>query len=363
MSDQISIPSVLMRGGTSSGPFFHLKDLPADRDDMSKVLLSVMGSPDSRQIDGIGGATPLTSKVCIISPSEREDSDIDYLFAQVSVDEAFVDYGPTCGNMLSGVGPFAIHEGLIPAQGETTTVRIHAVNNGGLIEAVVQTPGGEVAYHGDYAISGAPGTGAPILLKFLDLVGGATGSLFPAGDPIIEVEGVEVTCIDVAMPMVLARAQDMGIRGDETSDDLTANTELMERLETIRLAASYKMGLGDARGKVMPKFGILSSPSDGGNIRSRYFTPLTCHEAHAVTGTMCISSASLLPSTIASEFVQVDHSGDQTIWIEHPLGKIDCAVEVFCEDGLNNTGIRSCGVYRTARRLMDGSVYVPAGIY
>ena len=142
MSDQISIPSVLMRGGTSSGPFFHLKDLPADRDDMSKVLLSVMGSPDSRQIDGIGGATPLTSKVCIISPSEREDSDIDYLFAQVSVDEAFVDYGPTCGNMRSGGGPFAIHEGLIPAQDETTTVRIHAVNNGGLIEAVVQTPGG-----------------------------------------------------------------------------------------------------------------------------------------------------------------------------------------------------------------------------
>ena len=363
MSDQISIPSVLMRGGTSSGPFFHLKDLPADRDDMSKVLLSVMGSPDSRQIDGIGGATPLTSKVCIISPSEREDSDIDYLFAQVSVDDAFVDYGPTCGNMLSGVGPFAIHEGLIPAQGATTTVRIHAVNNGGLIEAVVQTPGGEVAYHGDYAISGAPGTGAPILLKFLDLVGGATGSLFPAGDPIIKVEGVEVTCIDVAMPMVLARAQDMGIRGDETSAELTANTELIERLETLRLAASYKMGLGDARGKGMPKFGILSSSSNGGNIRSRYFTPLTCHEAHAVTGTMCISSASLLPGTIASEFVQVDHSGDQTIWIEHPLGKIDCAVEVFSEDGLNNTGIRSCGVYRTARRLMDGSVYVPAGIY
>ena len=358
MSKQIAIPAVLMRGGTSKGPYFLRHDLPENQDAMSAVLLAAMGSPDTRQIDGIGGATPLTSKVCIVSKSDRADADVNYLFAQVSVDQDFVDYGPTCGNMLSGIGPFAIEAGLIPADGDETRVRIHAVNIDALIEAVVQTPDGAVAYDGDCAIDGAPGTAAPILLKFMGIVGGKTGALFPAGAPIIEVEGIEVTCIDVAMPMVLARASDMGIIGNETAAELTANTDLMARMERIRQAASHKMGLGDATGKVMPKFGILSPSRQGGTITSRYFTPVTCHEAHAVTGTICISSACVLPGTIAQEVSGLIRTGTDEVVIEHPAGTIRAIIESEKKDGAAT--IISGGILRTARRLMAGEVYVPA---
>ena len=361
MPQQIAIPAVLMRGGTSKGPFFLRSDLPDNQGAMSRVLLAALGSPDARQVDGIGGATPLTSKVCIVSKSEHANADVDYLFAQVTVDRAFVDFGPTCGNMLSGIGPFAIEQRLVPAQDGETQVCIHAVNTGALIEAVVRTPGARVEYDGDCAIDGVPGTAAPILLKFLDIVGGKTGSLFPAGAPVVEVEGIEVTGIDVAMPMVLARAADMGIDGSETAAELTANTGLMARMEIIRRAASQRMGLGDATGKVIPKFGILSAPRSGGTITSRYFTPVTCHEAHAVTGTICVSSASLLPGTIAADIAGVTRTGTDEIVIEHPAGTLGAVIET-----VNMTAgvqVVSGGITRTARRLFEGNVLVPAAVW
>lgn len=358
MPEQIAIPAVFMRGGTSKGPYFLRRDLPDDPHAMSRVLLAVMGSPDARQIDGIGGATPLTSKVCIVSRSDHPQAQVDYLFAQVSLDRDFVDYGPTCGNMLAGIGPFAIESGLVAAADGETRVLIHAVNTGALIEAVVQTPGGQVEYAGDCAIDGVPGSAAPILLNFMNIVGGKTGALFPAGGPLTEVDGIEVTCIDVAVPMVLARARDMAIAGDEPAAKLTANGDLMERMEAIRRTASQRMGLGDPTGRVIPKFGILSTARGGGTITSRYFTPVTCHEAHAVSGAICVASACLLPGTVAAEISGAQCTGRDRILIEHPAGVFGAVIETT-QSG-ERVDIVSGGVLRTARQLMAGEVYAPA---
>ena len=235
MSDQISIPTVYMRGGTSKGLLFNKKDLPSDQATLTNYLLAAMGSPDTRQINGMGGATSVTSKVCIISKSEVADVDIDYFFAQVLVDEAKVDYGPTCGNMLSAVGPFAIEQGLIEAKEAYTKIVIRSVNTGSIIDATIPTPSKSVTYSGDYKIAGVPGVGSPILLKFKNIVGGTTGKLLPTGDRTTIIKGIEVTCLDVSMPIVMANANDFDIEGNETASALNANKNLLKKYRDRRL--------------------------------------------------------------------------------------------------------------------------------
>ena len=362
MSDQKSIPTVYMRGGTSKGLLFNKKDLPSDRKILSQYLLSAMGSPDTRQINGMGGATSVTSKVCIISKSKEPGIDIDYLFAQVVVDQAIVDFGPTCGNMLSAVGPYSIEQGLINAEMDATKIIIKAVNTGSIIEAIVPTPNKKVKYSGNIKIAGVPGEGAAILLKFKNLVGGVTGKLLPTDELIVKIDNVDVTCLDVSMPIVMANAYDFGITGNETSAELNSNQNLLDKIERIRLLAAIKMGMGDVSGKVLPKFALLSKPLHGGSITSRYFTPSTCHETHAATGSNCIASACLIPGTVASKISNLKVSGMDTVLIEHPLGIIECTVETSEKKIINNSYIKSCGIYRTARKIMDGNIYLPENL-
>ncbi len=364
---QTAIPCVLMRGGTSKGPYFKLADLPADPAVREAVLLAVMGSPDLRQIDGIGGADTLTSKVAMVSPSVRDDADVDFLFAQVSVDQAIVDTAPSCGNILSGVGPFAIETGMVAANPGTTDVRVYNINTQALIEIRVQTPGGRVEYAGDAAIDGVPGTAAPVLCKYMNVVGSKTSGLLPTGQAVDEIQGVAVSCVDVAMPLVFMPAHAFDLNGGETRAELNANPALLERIESVRLEAGRLMGLGDVRGSVVPKVALLSRAEQGGHIRSRYFTPLTCHAAHAVTGGICLATACLVPSTVAAELSAPVAAGapgewvERTLVIEHPSGKLDIELGYrYSEQGFE---FGFGGVVRTARRLFDGCVYVPSGVW
>jgi 2-methylaconitate cis-trans-isomerase PrpF len=361
---QTAIPCTFMRGGTSRGPYFLLSDLPAEREAMAQVILAAVGSPDARQIDGIGGATTLTTKVAIVSRAEAgQAQQVDYLFAQPAVDRAFVDWGPTCGNMLAGVGPFAVESGLVPAEEGETRVLIRAVNTGALIEAVVQTPGGRVTYDGDTAIAGVPGTAAPVLLNFADAVGGATGELMPTGRSLDRIEGVDVTCLDVCMPVVIARARDLGKTGHETAKELDADKDFMARIERIRRAASLAMGMGEAEGRVIPKFAMIAEPgTPGGSVAARYFTPLAAHEAMAVTGGICIASACKLPGTVAEGIARVTDAMREDVAIEHPTGTME-AVITTGRDASGTPTILAGGTLRTARRLMKGEVYIPARIW
>jgi 2-methylaconitate cis-trans-isomerase PrpF len=361
---QTTIPCTFMRGGTSRGPYFLRDDLPAGREAMERVILAAVGSPDARQIDGIGGATTLTTKVAIVSRAEPgQPQQVDYLFAQPAIDRAFVDWGPTCGNMLAGVGPFAIETGLVPAADGETRVLIRAVNTGALIEAVVQTPGRRVTYEGDTAIAGVPGTAAPVLLNFADAVGGATGKLMPTGRPLDRIEGVDVTCLDVCMPVVIARARDLGKTARETAKELDADRDFMARIERIRRAASLAMGMGDAEGRVIPKFAIVAEPAaEGASVAARYFTPLATHEAMAVTGGICIASACKLPGTVAAGVARVTDAAREEVVLEHPTGTME-AVITTGRDAAGAPTILAGGTLRTARRLMTGEVHVPARIW
>jgi 4-oxalomesaconate tautomerase len=358
---QTAIPCVLMRGGTSKGPYFFADDLPQDARLRDKVLLAVMGSPDARQINGLGGADSLTSKVAIVSPSTQPDADVDYLFAQVKIDRAFVDIAPNCGNMLAGVGPFAIEAGLVPAQDAETVVRVFNVNTRALIHATVPTPGGQVEYDGDVAIDGVPGTGAPISLNFVDAVGSKTGKLLPTGQVLDKVEGIEVSCVDLAMPMVIARATDFGKTGHETRGELNADADLLENIERVRRAAGRLMGMGDVTGKVVPKFCLVAPPRHGGTITSRYFVPDSCHSAHAVTGTLCLAAACGLPGSITEGIAELPPGPRRMIVIEHPSGTI--AAEFELAGSHDAPVIRRAALVRTARKLMAGSVFVPASVW
>jgi 4-oxalomesaconate tautomerase len=361
---QTAIPCTFMRGGTSRGPYFLKSDLPEDRETMGQVILAAVGSPDARQIDGVGGATTLTTKVAIVSKADPgQPQQVDYLFAQPAVDRAFVDWGPTCGNMLAGVGPFAIETGLVPAEDGETRVLIRAVNTGALIEAVVQTPGRRVRYDGETAIAGVPGTAAPILLNFADAVGGATGKLMPTGNPLDRIEGVDVTCLDVCMPVVIARAKDLGKTARETAKELDADKEFMARIEAIRRAASLAMGMGDAEGRVIPKFAMVAEPATpGGSVLARYFTPLACHEAMAVTGGICIASACKLPGTVAEGIARVTAAEREEVVIEHPTGSMEAVISMArAADG--SPTIAAGGTLRTARRIMSGEVYIPSRVW
>lgn len=358
---QTRIPCALMRGGTSRGPFFLASDLPADPRQRDEVLLAVMGSPHDYQVDGIGGANPLTSKVAIISKSRRTGADVDYLFAQVLINEKLVDTKPNCGNMLVAVGPFAIEAGLVPAGDPETTVRIFNVNTQALVESIVQTPGGVVTYAGDAAIDGVPGTAAPVKLNFKSAIGSVTSKLLPTGRALDVIEGVDVSCVDVAMPMVLMRAEQFGKTGHETASELDADKALFIRMEAIRRKAGELMGMGDVSKLVVPKIGLLSKPRKGGTITSRYFVPYSCHKAHAVTGTVCVASACAIPGTVAAQLAPLPPAPQGIVKIEHPSGMI--AIDLDVELDKVPAVMRRAALIRTARRLFDGHVHVPAVVW
>jgi 4-oxalomesaconate tautomerase len=361
MAKQTAIPCVLMRGGTSKGPYFKMSDLPEDPVVRDRVLLASMGSPDVRQIDGVGGADTLTSKVAMVGPSSGAGCDVDYLFAQVSVDRPIVDTLPPCGNMLSGVGPFAIEAGMVPVEDGETTVTIYNVNTDSRIEAVIRTPEGVVEYEGDCSIDGVPGTGAPILLKFLDVAGSKTGSLLPTGRPKETIDGISVTCMDVAMPMVIMKAADLGKTGYESKAELDSNATMLERLERIRLEAGRRMRLGDVTGKVIPKIGLIAAPRHGGAIASRYFVPHNCHAAHAVTGGICIATCAVMEGTVADGLSDVRKTPVERIIIEHPSGTLEVKLSVKGFD--SDLSFVYGGVVRTARRLFEGRILVPSSVW
>jgi 2-methylaconitate cis-trans-isomerase PrpF len=358
---QTAIPFLFMRGGTSRGPYFNRADLPEDRETLSEVLISAVGAGHPLNIDGIGGGAAVTTKVAILSRSEADGADIDYFFAQVAVTERLVDFKPTCGNILSGVGPAAIEMGLIPPQGDRTTVRIRAVNTEARIEAVIQTPGGRVRYDGDAAIDGVPGTAAPVLLNFMDVVGSATGALLPTGAARDTINGIEVTCIDVAMPMVIARADAFDLTGYETATELDENRAFYARMEPIRIAAGARMGMGDVSKSVAPKFGLLAPPRDGGAITARYFMPWNCHPTMAVTGAQCLASCVLTPGTVADGLPAPVEGKPAVVVIEHPSGRIDVTVDYSV--GADGFALRSAGLLRTARLLARGELYVPEAVW
>ncbi|MGQ0525918.1 MAG: 4-oxalomesaconate tautomerase [Betaproteobacteria bacterium] len=358
---QTRIPCVLMRGGTSRGPFFMTSDLPSDPRQRDEVLLAAMGSPHDYQVDGIGGANPLTSKVAMISKSRHANADVDYLFAQVLINEKLVDTKPNCGNMLVAVGPFAIEAGLVPARHPETTVRIFNVNTQALVEAIVQTPGGEVTYEGDAAIDGVPGTAAPVKLNFKSAIGSVTGKLLPTGRPLDVIDGIEVRCVDVAMPMILMRAEQFGKTGHETAAELDADRDLYARMEPIRRKAGQLMGMGDVSKLVVPKIGLLAKPRNGGTLASRYFVPYSCHKAHAVTGTVCVACACAIPGTVAAQIAPLSPAPQGIVSIEHPSGMI--AIDLDVELGGTPPVMRRAALIRTARRIFDGHVYVPAPVW
>ena len=359
---QIAIPCTVMRGGTSKGLYFRAEDLPTDLAARDAVLLAAMGSPDPRQIDGMGGAHPLTSKIAVVGPSSRPDANVDYLFLQAVVDEARIDAGQNCGNLLAAVGPFAIEEGLLAAADAITPVRINMLNTKSLAVAAIQTPGGRVRYDGEASIDGVPGTAAPISIDFLDVAGSSCGALMPTGNPRDIVEGVEVTCIDNGMPVVVMRAADFGKSGYESPEDLEADAVLKARVEAIRLKVGPLMNLGQVANKTVPKMCLVAPPRRGGDICTRNFIPHRVHEAIGVLGAVSVATACVIPGSIAAEVAGIaDVQAIKTLDVEHPTGFFTVAMEVSLEDG--QISVRRSALLRTARRLMRGEVYVPAAIW
>ncbi|MFO1396716.1 MAG: PrpF domain-containing protein [Burkholderiales bacterium] len=351
------VPCVLMRGGSSKGLFFLATDLPADAEARDRLLLAAMGSPDRRQIDGLGGGDDQTSKVMIVSRSHTPGVDIDYQFGQVSVARGTVDLTPTSGNMLAAVAPFAIDRGLLPAADGRTTVRMQDRNSGHRIDAVVRTPGGRVAYQGDFRLDGVPGTGAPIRLHFTNPAGRATGRLLPTGRACDTVDGVHVTCIDFANPMVMVAADAVGKTGYETKAELDRDAEWLARLETLRQAAARLMGIQDAG--TLPKVVLLAPPRAGGMITSRYFTPGNCHAAHALTGALGVTAACHIPGSVAAEQVRWGGALPGHVVIEHPAGMLEASVGA--PGAADDAGRLACGtVAATARPLFSGEVLVRA---
>jgi 2-methylaconitate cis-trans-isomerase PrpF len=351
------IPCTLMRGGTSRGPFFLAEDLPAEVVDRDRFLLRAMGSPQFQRVDGIAGMDPTTSKLAIISKSARPDADVDYLFAQADLKSSRLDYSANCGNMLSAVGPFAIERGLVEAKEGETLVRVHNLNTHTLVHVRVATSSGRVEYSGDFAIDGVPGTGSPIYLDFLNAVGSKTGKLLPSGLAREEIEGIAVSLFDVAVPMVMIKAEDLGFKGCEIPGAFNSNPELLAKIERIRLKAGLRMGLGDCSDKVVPKVCLVSEPKEQGVITSRYFTPKLCHPSHAVTGALCLAVAAKIPGTVAHEVARgISSEKRQSIVIEHPSGSL--AVDLEIDGQGEEVTITRAAFTRTADLLFEGSVFV-----
>ncbi|WP_170358423.1 4-oxalomesaconate tautomerase [Ruegeria arenilitoris] len=357
---QTAIPYIFMRGGTSRGPYFRRSDLPEDRDRLADVLVAALGAGQSINIDGIGGGTAVTTKVAMLSVSDDDWADIDYFFAQVSVEEKLVDFKPTCGNILSGVAPAAIEMGLFQPKGDVTEVRIRAVNTGARVVAKVQTPGGELVYEGDAEIAGVPGQSAPIQLSFMGVVGSATGAFLPTGNLRDAVQGIEVTCMDVAMPMAIARASDFGLTGYESADELDANRGFFDRMEAVRIEAGKLMGMGDVSKSVTPKFGLVAPAKKGGTLAIRYFMPWRTHPTMAVTGAQCMASCALTPGTVADSLLDRPEASPADVVLEHASGNIDVLVDFSNGQEFK---VNSAGLVRTARKLADGHVYVPESVW
>jgi 4-oxalomesaconate tautomerase len=347
----------MMRGGTSKGAYFLASDLPTDVAQRDRILLSVMGSPDPRQIDGIGGADPLTSKVAVISPSSRPDIDVDYLFLQVWVDRAEVSDKQNCGNILAGVAPFAIEQGLVRSCDPVTKVRIFMVNTSQTVVATVQTPGGKPEYQGSARIDGVPGTAAPIPLSFSDTAGSTCGAMLPTGRAVDVVNGVEVTCIDNGMPVVVMRAADVGRTGYETREELDKDTELKARIEAIRLTAGPMMNLGDVKDQTVPKMILLAPPRQGGVVSTRSFIPHRAHAAIGVFAAVSVATACLLPESPAHSIARIPDGTTKLMLVEHPTGASPVSLTTDRQDG--KTIVSEAAIISTARALFKGHVLVP----
>lgn len=352
-----TIPTVLMRGGSSKGLYFLASDLPWHTAERDRILLAAMGSPDVRQIDGLGGGDEQTSKVMIVGPSKRPGIDVEYLFAQVSVVRNLVDITPTSGNMLSGVAPFAISRGLVAASDPLTTARILDLNTGKVVEAEVRTPGGKVTYQGDFRLDGVPGTGAPIRLRFRNPAGGKTGRLLPTGRAVDVVDGVRVTCIDFANPVMMLAADDVGKTGHETKQELDADRPWLARIEALRQQAALIMGMGDVSGTVLPKVVMLAPPRQRGDVASRYLAPASCHATHALTGAASILAAVNVRGSVAARIASAE-GGVGRLVVEHPSGSMEVECELAGNDDDGLPVIRSASVVTTARPLFTGKVYV-----
>lgn len=346
-----TIPCMLMRGGTSKGPYLRLTDMPENRDQLAQLLMQIMGAGHELQIDGLGGGNSLTSKVALVGPSRSDDADVEYLFAQVGTINKSVDFAPNCGNMLAGVAPFAIESGLVYAQDGKTLVRIKNLNTNKVIHSTVCTPNKKVQYQGDVIISGTNSAGSPIELTFLDVAGSKTGMLFPTNQRQDVIDGIAVTCIDAATPVVILHAESLGKSGYERPAELDVDEIFMQRLESLRRKAGLLMGLGDVSNMVIPKPILVAKPREGGIICARYFVPDRCHKALAVTGSIAIVNALCTPGTVAQELVQCD-AETSMFKLEHPTGYIDLTAN--WHEGL----VQSVSLVRTAKPIFSGLVYL-----
>jgi 4-oxalomesaconate tautomerase len=345
------IRAMQMRGGTSKGLYFLASDLPAATDERDDLLLRIMGSPDPRQIDGVGGAHPLTSKVAIVSPSAVPGIDVDYLFLQVMVDKPIVTDKQNCGNILAGIGPFAVERGLVAAGGDETRVRIRMVNTDGVVSATFPTPGGRPAYDGETAIDGVPGTAAAVVLEFEDSAG--SGGVFPTGNVTDVFGGIPVTCVDNGMPVVVVEAASFGKTGLESVAELEADEELNKRVQELRLEAGKAMGLGDVSGTTVPKISLVAPPANGGTISTRTFIPVRVHESIGVLGAVSVGTAVVIPGAVGHDLAVLD--GGQRLSVEHPSGALQ--VEAELDTSASPPKVVRSGVVRTARKLFDGTVF------
>jgi 4-oxalomesaconate tautomerase len=345
---------MMMRGGTSRGLYFLASDLPAKTAERDSLLLRIMGSGHPLQIDGLGGMHPLTSKVAVVSRSECDDADVDYLFLQLGVEHATITDQQNCGNILAGVGPFAVERGLIAAGPEVTNTRIRMVNSNSVVVADFRTPGGIPEYAGDTAIAGVPGTAAPITLRFADTAGSTTGSLLPTGSIRDQIDGIEVSCVDNGMPVIVARAADLGITGYESVDELASDTALTARIRSLRMAAGKLMGLGDVSGLSVPKTTLVSAPRDGGTICTRTFIPERLHTSIGVLGAVTVATALRLPGGIGADLAAFPPVGD-VVDVEHPTGHMEVTVEL--DTSAQPPQVASAGLIRTARKIFDGTVF------
>jgi 4-oxalomesaconate tautomerase len=357
---QTAIPALFMRGGTSRGPFFREADLPADTALRDRVLLAAMGSPDPRQIDGLGGAHPLTSKVGIVRPGSAPGVDLDFLFAQLQPDKNTVDTTPNCGNMLAAVVPFALETGLVAPRGEASTLRVLTLNTGMQCDVTVRTPGGQVSYEGEARIDGVPGTSAPITINFLDTAGSVCSGLLPTGRERDRIDGLEVTCIDNGMPLVLLRAADVGRTGYEGVAQLDADGELKARLERLRLACGQAMGLGDVGSKNYPKMTLIAAPRAGGSLCTRSFIPHVCHDAIGVLAAVTVATACVLEDAVTRGLAVLPPGNPRTISVEHPTGEFSVELET---DPEQPRSVKRAALLRTARLLMRGEILIPSSVW
>jgi 4-oxalomesaconate tautomerase len=353
--DDTGVRCTMLRGGTSRGLYFEAGDLPADPAERDDLLLRLMGTPDPRQIDGLGGATSLTSKVAVVGPSDRPDVDVDYLFLQLGVDQATVSDRQNCGNILAAVGPFAVERGLVPAGAEETSVRIRMVNSDSIAVATFPTPGGRVEYRGDTAIAGVPGTAAAIVLDFADTEGSATGSLLPTGRVRDSIDGVDVTCVDNGMPVVLALAEAFGLTGYETHEELAADAALLARIDALRTKAGDLMGLGDVASSSVPKTALLAPERDGGQVCTRSFIPVQPHSSIGVLAAVSVVTGMLVPGAVGHELTEAWPSGTSRVDVEHPTGHL--LVDVAVDPTSEPPRVLRSGVVRTARKLFDGTAF------